>query len=117
AEYFGACGDGVVDVDGRREFAVLTQKDGPGSRHVHGHERVQETGRETALHNESPKLRLRHKSFVEMQRVVVAREPRERRNMVCRQREASLRPLSNRHVHTRPSSNTRSHVIATASSS
>ena len=55
---------------------------------------MDETRRETTLHDETAELRTRGESLVEMQRVVIARQLRERADVLRGERQATGRALA-----------------------
>ena len=94
AEDLGFGCDRVADEDGRRELPVLAEEDGPGPRHVHGHERVQQPRREPSLHDQTLEARGGRERLVEVKRVVVPGQLGERLHVRRRQGQAAPRLLT-----------------------
>ena len=63
--------NGISNVDRGGKPPVLAQKDGAGARNVHRHQRVQEAGRQPALHDQPTKPGLPRERLIEMKRIVI----------------------------------------------
>ena len=92
-------GDRVIDKHRRRELPFLAHEDRSRAGHVHGHQRVQETGSESALYDEPAKWCGCGEVLVEMKRIAVAAEFGESRHVFSGERQAAGRSVSHTDVH------------------
>lgn len=70
-QHFCLGGDGVADKDRRGEFPVLAEKHRAGARQIHRHQRMQQAGGQTALHNQAFEFGVGNEALVKMQRVAI----------------------------------------------
>jgi len=69
---FGLGGDRISNENRGRKFPILAQKYGPGSRHIHRNESVEQASCQSPLNNELPELGIGSELFVKMERISVA---------------------------------------------
>ena len=92
--HFG--GHRIADEHGVRETPVRFEKDGPGSRQVHRHDRIQQTARQTSLHDQLLETGGRGEFGVNVQRVVIACDLTVETDVLRRERRRAPRLLPHR---------------------
>jgi len=73
----------------RRKIPILAEKDCTGTRHIHRHQGVQQSGGQASLDNQSSKFSPGGKILIKMQGVIVARELSVGSDVVRRQGDAA----------------------------
>ena len=88
--------DRVADVHGRRVVPLLVEEDAARPGELHGHEGVEQPGRQAALDDEASDARPGRELGIEVERVPVARQLRECLDCVVIERPGPGRPRPDR---------------------